>query len=302
MFHALPAAVRGILWMMMSALCFAATVGIIRQLSATFSIFEIVLFRQALGAILMLPWLARAGIGALRTQRYIAYSFRTLGSYGGMLAWYMAITMMPLADASALHFTLPLFAIILAVVFLKEAAGVHRWVATCVGFVGALVVIRPGFAEVNPAAFLVLCSATLYAATNITTKALAGTESTSANVFYGFLLTVPIAVIPAAMAWTTPTLTEAPLILGFGVCSLGAQWFLTRAYRVADASVLTAVDFLKLPFVAAIGFYLFSEIPDAWTWAGAAIIFSATYYVARREASLARPGGARATKAAAEKV
>ena len=196
MVNTLSPAMRGILWMVLAALSFAISIGLVRHLSASLTAFEIVFYRQFFGALWLLPWFVRAGPGALRTKRFALYCCRTTAAYTGMLAWYYAITLMLLADASALQFTLPLFCLVFAVLYLKENADPARWVATAVGFAGALVIIRPGFAEVNLGALLALVSAALYAFASIATKALSRTEQTEPMVFYNFILHLPIAVVP----------------------------------------------------------------------------------------------------------
>ena len=241
----------------------------------------------------MLPWVARAGLGALRTKRLGLYWGRTVAGYIGMVAWFDAITLMLLADASALQFTLPLFSVIFAVVFLKEKAGPARWMATVVGFAGALVIIRPGFAEVNLGAFLALGSAALYAAGNIATKALSRTEAIEPMVFYSFVLHLPLAALPIMFIGTWPHLVDIPWILAFGVLAVAAQWTMIRAFQVADASLLAPVDFLRLTFIAMIGFVFYAEVPEIWTWLGAAIIFAATYVLARHESAQRTAVGAR---------
>ena len=292
MINALPPAVRGILWMVIAAFFFASSIGLVRHLSVSFTAFEVVFYRQVFGSLFMLPWLARAGLGALRTKRIGLYCGRTLAGYTGMVAWYYAITLILLADASALQFTLPLFSVIFAVAYLKEIAGPARWLATVVGFAGALVIIRPGFAEVNLGAFLALASAALYAAGNIATKALSRTEATEPIVFYSFVLHLPIAALPMLFVGTWPQLADLPWILAFGLVSVAAQWTMTLAFRAADASLLAPVDFLRLTFIAMIGFVFYAEIPEIWTWLGAAIIFAATYVLARHESAQSREAGA----------
>ncbi|MHA1107982.1 MAG: DMT family transporter [Alphaproteobacteria bacterium] len=275
----MPAPARGIAWMVASTVCFALTFGLIRHLSVKFHVFELVLFRALLGIAFMLPWLWRSGIGALRVHAWGHYVLRALIGYVAMVAWYYALSVMVLADASALQFTMPLWAMVLAVLVLGEKAGAHRWTATVVGFAGALIIIRPGFAETGAVALLALAAAALYAACNITTKVLVAGAAPAPVTFNGFIFGLPLALGPAVYNWTMPGWSDAPWLVAFGLATVGAHIALSRALAAADASLVGPVDYLRLPCVAAIGFVFFNEAPDIWTWAGASVIVASTWYL-----------------------
>jgi len=281
-----------IVWMVWAALFFAGSVGYVRYLSDFMSTFEIVLFRQVIGVALMAPWLIRSGRGALRTRRLSLHVLRAFLSYFGMLLSFYSFTLVTIADAMALQFTAPLFTTIFAILFLREMVGPHRWLAIVFGFVGVLMIVRPGFAEVNIGMPLALMAAAFFAGSNVSNRALSSTDSTAVIVFYGFVLQIPIAAVPAAMTWTTPGWDLAPALLLFGIVAATAQWCLARALANADASLVEPVMFLRLPFVAVIGYFIFAQLPDVWTWLGAAVIFASTYVLARREAAVrpAAPG------------
>ena len=275
---------RGMLWMLGAALFFSASVGFVRYLSDFMSTFEIVFFRQIMGLAFMLPWLMRTGMAAARTNRLPLQGMRAVLSYLGMLSSYYSFTLIPIADAVALQFTTPLFTTVLAIIFLKEVVGLHRWSAILFGFAGVLIIVRPGFEELDLGMLVAICAAVFYASSNVANRALSRTESTAVILFYGFMLQIPMAAIPAAMTWVTPGWSVVPPLLGFGIVSIAAQWCLTRALAAADASLVEPVMFVRLPFVSMIGYVLFTEIPDAWTWVGAAVIFVSTVVLARREA------------------
>jgi len=287
----LPASLRGILWMVASTVCFALTFGLIRYLSVKFHVFEVVLFRALLAIVFMLPWLWRSGVGVLRVHGWVRYIARAVLGYAAMVAWYYALTVMPLADASALQFTMPLWAMVLAVLVLREHAGVHRWSATLAGFAGALIIIRPGFADTGAVALLALGAAALYAVCNIITKTLTSGTTPVAVTFNGFLFGLPLALGPAVYTWTAPGWADVPWLIAFGLVTVGAHVALTRALAVADASVVGPVDYLRLPCVAAIGFVFFSEVPDLWTWAGATVIVASTWYLTVSERRSAQQAG-----------
>lgn len=281
----MSATTGGMLWMLAAALFFSASVGFVRHLSDIMSTFEIVLFRQVIGLALMLPWLYRVGLAGLRTRHLGLQSLRSGLSYFGMLASYFSFTLIPIADAVALQFTTPLFTTIFAIIFLKEVVRSHRWLALLFGLVGVLIIVRPGLGDLNLGIPAALFAATFYAGSNVANRALSRTDSTPLIVFYSFALQIPLAAVPAAMNWTTPGWADAPALLGFGIVAIAAQWCLTRSLAIADASLVEPVMFIRMPCVAVIGYFLFAQVPDAWSWVGAVVIFTSTYVLARREAA-----------------
>lgn len=184
----LPAPVRGALWMTAASIAFAAMIILIRHLSAVFDPLQVVFFRNVFGLIAMLPWLAGHGLGALRTRRLGLHALRASIGIVSMICWFTALSLMPLAQATALSFTAPIFASVLAVIFLGEVMRLRRWSATAIGLLGALVIVRPGYSSVEPAALLALASAVLGALSPIFVKVMARTESTGAIVTYMVLL------------------------------------------------------------------------------------------------------------------
>lgn len=271
-----------------AAFCFSLSFSFVRYLSDYISTFEILFLRQILGMTIMLPWLAKVGFSALRTTRIRVHGLRAVCGYGGMLAGYYALVLIPMADTVALQFTLPIFTAILAILFLGERVGINRWGAIVVGFCGVLVIIRPGFSEVNMGMAFALGSAALYAATDVSARSLSQTDSTPVIMFYAYILQLPLATLPAIWTWTTPELAQVPAILGFVVSAMAAQWCLTRSFALAEASLVSPVLFLRLPFVAVLGYVVFGQISSFWTWFGAAIIFASTLFLAHREAAAQR--------------
>ena len=286
------APLQGVLWMAAAALCFSVSIGLVRHLSDSVSTFEIVFFRMVLGIIFMVPWLMRVGISSLRTTQFGMHCLRNGLTYVGMLAAYYSVTLITIADSTALQFTLPLFTLILAVIFLGEHVGPHRWLATVVGFAGALIIIRPGFAAINIGMLVAVSAAAIYGASDVATRHLSRRDRTSMIVFYSFVMQLPLGIGPAIATWVTPGWSALPYIAVFGLVAFAAQWCLTQSYSVAEASFVSPVLFLRLPFTAAIGFVVFSQTTDVWTWTGAAILFASTCYMARRESQIARAAAA----------
>jgi drug/metabolite transporter (DMT)-like permease len=196
--------------------------------------------------------------------------------------------MLPLADVTALSFTAPLFATVGAALLLSEHVGARRWTATLVGFFGALVIIRPGAGTFTGASLVALASAVAIAAAQLSVKSLSRTEHPNAIVLIMGLLMTPMSLFPAAFVWTWPNWSTFLWLLLLGLVATIGQVFLVRAMQAADASAVMPFDFSRLIFASALGWLMFGERPDAWTWVGAAIIVAATVYIARREANLAR--------------
>lgn len=284
----LPPAIRGIAWAITSSATYALTYATIRELSGTFSVFQITFFRATIGVLFMLPWLIQGGIAALRTDRPYLYGGRALITYTGMICWFYGLAHVGLADATALMFTAPFFTIIILALWIGERVGALRWAAVAVGFVGALIIIRPGFAEVGLATAALVYVAVSYGASNAATRALAITEPTNAVVFYMFALVLPLSLVPAILTWTMPRPTDLPMILAFGVLSWVSMQCMTRALAAAPAAVITPMYYLQLPFVGVVAYALYGEVPGWHIWVGALIIVTSSYFVVHSEARAAR--------------
>ena len=271
-----------------AALCLSLSFSFVRHLSDFMSTFEIVLLRQLFGTVVMLPWMLKVGFAGMRTRQIRLHVFRAFLGYSGVALAYFSLVLIPLADSVSLQFTLPLFTAIFASVLLGERVGMHRWMAIVVGFAGVLAIVRPGFAELHIGMLLALGAAAFYAGTDTASRALASRDSTAVIMFYGYILQLPIAAVPAALDWTTPTWAQMPSILGFLVVATAAQYCITRAFSLAEASLVSPVLFLRLPFVAVIGYVVFDQVTQIWTWVGAGIIVVSTLALARQEARASR--------------
>ncbi len=152
----IPAPTRGALWMVLSCLFFAAMSALVRHLAGELHPFELAFFRNAFGLLFILPWFWRSNLASLATTRIRLYGFRAVISTGAMLCWFTALTLMPIAEVTALSFTAPLFATVGAALFLGEVVRLRRWAATLIGFAGAMIILRPGIDAVDFPVILVL--------------------------------------------------------------------------------------------------------------------------------------------------
>jgi drug/metabolite transporter (DMT)-like permease len=268
---------------------FAVMMVCVRAVSVELHPFVAAFWRNVLGLMFMMPWIVRVGPQALRSDRWPMHGLRASLGLAAMLFLFTALSRMPVAEATALTFTAPLFATIGAVLFLGERVRIRRWSATIIGFVGALIILRPGVATVQPAAFLALTAAAFMAMAMLTIKSLSRTENPNVIVVVMGLLMTPGSFVPAAFVWSWPSAGTWTLLILMGLAATCGQIGLTRAFAATDASAVLPFDFSRLIFVAALGYLLFDEVPDIWTWVGAAVIVTATVYIARREARLGRP-------------
>ncbi len=278
----------GALYMIGAGASFAIMIVIVRHVSAELHPFQIAFFRNLFGMAFMLPWIIRTGWEGLRTERFGLHLFRALIGLGAMLCFFSAISLIPVAEVTALTFTAPLFATVGAALVLGEKVRLRRWTATAVGFIGALVILRPGAAMVTPAALVALTSAAFMAVAILTVKTLSRTENPNAIVLYMGLLLTPLSFVAAVFVWTPPMLETWPWLVAMGLAATLGQLMMTRAFAAAEASAVLPFDFARLVFVAILGFLLFGERPDLWTWIGAAVIIAATGYIAHREARLGK--------------
>lgn len=276
------ATLRGVLWMAAACLFYSFIYITVRKLTAEYAVAQVVLFRSVLGGTIMFFWLLPFGLRVLRTKRMGLYVVRVAIAYTGTLAWMYGIAGMPLADANALLFLMPLFAIIFAAVLLREKVSSDNWIATAVGFAGALIIIRPGMVGLGLPALATIWAACSFSLALVMTKSLTRTENPNAIVFYLYALMIPFAAGPAALEWQPISMSSAPWLAMLGVLTVGAQQCSTRAFVAAPANVVAPIHYLQLPLIAVLAYFIFDQSVDVWTWVGAAVICGSTYYVTRR--------------------
>lgn len=285
----LPGNARGALWMLGAVSAFSAMDALIKWVGQTLDPFQIAFFRCVFGGLFVLPFALRDGPAALRTRRWGGHLFRALIGYTAMTLGFYAVTHLPLADATALSFTRPLFMIVLAVLFLSEQVRWRRWSATGVGFLGVLVMARPGEGGFEFAALVAIAATLFVAGVGVMLKRLSTTERPETIIFYFTVISSLMALGPALYVWRPPTWVDIAIMMLLGALGSLGQYLSIRAYRVAEATAVDPVDYARLLLATAFGFSLFGELPDRWTLLGALIIIASTLYITRREAWLGRP-------------
>ena len=278
----------GIIIAVLSMFLFSLTHTSVRLMSDTMTAFQIVFWRMLLSMAMLMPWYAWKGLHLLRTQRPGMHALRAAVNCGGMLLWFFAIAVVPLGKAVAIHFVLPIFVMILAVIVLRETVGIRRISAALIGFGGVLLVLRPGELTVGWPEIMILGSALCYAATVIFLKYMVKTETPLALTFYTNFFVLLFTIPPTIWLWAPPTVDDIVPILIIGITGTFAPFMYTTALRMADASIIAPTDFLRLPITAGLAFALFGEVPEIWVWVGGGIIFLCTWYIAARESRLER--------------
>ncbi len=287
-FGVLPQPLRATILMLLAMACFATMAVFIRLAAQGVHALEVVFFRNFFALIILLPILWRSGAGVLRTQKVGLYGLRAVLNITGMFAGFTALTMIPLAEATALSFTAPLFVTIGAVVLLGEVVRLRRVAALAVGFLGVMVIVGPQIGSVSMGTILALANAMLLAMTALVVKRLTATEPVEAIIIWMVLLSTPLSLVPALFVWQWPDLpTLVNLVCLAGAGTLG-HFCWTKACSMAEITQLQPLEFVRLPLTAIAGYLIFFEQPTAAIWLGGAIIFLSTAYITRREAQIAR--------------
>jgi drug/metabolite transporter (DMT)-like permease len=274
--------------MMAAALSFTIMTTLIREVADEVHPFEIAFFRVLTNLLLMLPFALRTGRAIFQSTNHKAYAVRGLFGFSFLLTYFPGAALVPVSDSQALIFMSPLFAAAMAVIFLGERMRARRVTALIIGFCGAVIILRPGFDEVNIGALLVIIGAFANAACNVMVRHTTRTDHPDTAVFYLMVYTLPLISIPALFVWTNPTMLQLATMVGVGFFATLNQRFLSRAFAASEATAVLPFDFARLPFAALVGWIVFAEVPDIWVWVGGAVIFLSSVYIARREAQTNR--------------
>lgn len=284
----LTTAVEAILLMLMAMACFSAMNIVIRLLSHELPSTQMVLLRNVFSLILIVAWEIglRRKIPTFKTSRMKGHFWRASVGIVAMELWFHAITLLPLTLATALSFTTPIFSTIIAIIFLREKAGIRRWSAIVIGFIGVLIILRPGTSGISADALFVIASSTMMAVAGVLVKTLSRTEPPETIVFYMALFMIPWSIPLAIPNWTPPSAHSLWLVVLIAFFSTGAHLLMARAYRRADMVMLMPFDFSRLVFTSIFAYILFGETLDSPTVCGSLLIVASTVYIAHREARL----------------
>ena len=283
---------RVVLWMTGTLLSFSLMAVSIRELSrGGLTIFEILAIRSgAVLLVVLLLLLVRPELrAAARPRRMKLNLLRNIVHYVSQFAWAYTLTMLPLAMVFALEFTMPAWTALLAVWLLSEKMSKSRAGVVVLGLVGVLVILRPGIASINPAAFLVLAAAFGYAITMITTKKLTATESTIGIVFWMAVIQFPLSLFGSHLsAFAHFQAHNIVPAVGLGIGGVTSHYCLSNAFRSGDATLVVPLDFMRIPLIAVVGWALYGESLDVFVLIGALIIISGVVWNLRTESAQAK--------------
>ena len=272
-YAAVPPPLRGVLCMMVSALGVVAMNVSIRQIADDIHPFVIAFFRHSIGICLLIPLFVRPGSYPFRTANFPLQGLRAILNVVAMLAYFLALTMEPLAKVVALTFTAPLIGTVGAILLLREKVTTSRYFALSIGFAGALIILRPWAVEISTGSLLLILSSAMWGMALVVIKVLSRTDSPATIALYASLLQLPVCLIAALFFWQWPTFEQLLVMCLIAIFGATTQLALAQAFREADATVVLPVDFTKLVFAGLAGWLLFEELPVIWIWIGGTVVF-----------------------------
>lgn len=241
-------------------------------------------YRSLMGLILITPFVIRNNFKALQTQNMRLQIFRASINVISMICWFSAIGMMHFEKATALGFTTPLFTTVLAVIVLGEVIRFHRTAALLLGFIGIIIIIRPGYVPFEFGTVLMLIASFSFSFVLIFVKKLSATDSSLTIIFYHLLYMTPVFFILSLFYWENINLYQLIVFTLMGASGLLSHWCLAQAFKMSDTTFVMPLQFTKLIWASLIGLFIFAEQPDIWTWVGGIIIFISVVYITYREA------------------
>jgi len=275
--------ILAILFMVLSGIFATSMHCLIRFATEENHPFEVAFFRTIFVLLIFLPFVVKNGFKTLKPNNIKLQSYRAIIGSVAMLCMFYGLSITELAKATALMFTVPIFATILAIIFLKEVVGIRRWSAMFVGFFGALIVLRPDI-ELGFGPLLILCGSLMWSSSVLMAKKLTQTDSTLSITFWQAAGLIPATFILATQVWQWPNLDQLIMFLLIAIAGTLTHWFLNEALKRAEISALLPLDYLRLIWSVSLGLIFFNEIPPAGLWLGAALILGASTYIGVRQA------------------
>jgi len=288
LYYRVPNQIRGMLLLLCATILFSIMHALIRHVGENQHPFEMAFFRNLFGFIILAPFFFKYGFQILHTKRLSLHAVRGAIHVASMLLFFSAVTITPLATVAAMTFTAPLFVALGAVILLGEKIRYRRIAALIIGFVGVMIVLRPGISDLDSGALMALGSSGVWAVALLLIKFLSQTESSLTLTAYMAIFLTPLSAIPAIFVWQWPTGGELFWLALMGIVGTGGHLCLAQAFREADATTILPLDFLRLIWASLLGFFFFNQIPELFVWIGAMVIFSSTIYLAYREAVVSR--------------
>ena len=245
-------------------------------------------FRAVISVILLLPLIAAGRVKPWHSKRLAGHFWRTVMGTASMVLGFYAVSMLPLADATAIAFSQPLFSVVVAALIAGEKVRWRRWSATIVGFVGVLVMVRPGEGSLQLGALVALANAATVALSILLVKRLSDSETPLMILTQFAIFSTLLLALPAIWVWRWPDLWGWVLAVGIALSATVGQYFWVQAFKAGEMSAVAPFEYLRLPFAVFVGWLIWGEMPVIWTYVGAAIVIASALYIAHREAQLAR--------------
>jgi len=256
----------------------------VKYLSNDLNTFTICFFRCLIGLIIVLPFIIKNKFKAIKSKNIKLQFYRSFINVISMITWFSAIGIMHLEKATALGFTTPLFTTILAVIILREVIRAHRITALFIGFLGVLIIIRPGYLPIEFGTLLMLIASFSFSIVLIMVKKLSDIDSSLTIIFYHLLFMTPLTFIIAIFFWEGINFSQFFIFVLMGSAGLISHWCLAQAFKLSDTTFIMPFQFTKLIWASFIGYVIFAESPDKWTWFGGIVIFASVIYITYREA------------------
>jgi len=285
---ALSGNLRGIIWISLGTILFALTDVAVKFLGHSIHPFELSLFRYGIGFLMLAPVFWHMGREGLKTTRISLHLWRLVLATLAQLGFFISVINLKLADATAIMFSKPLFTTVFAVIILSELVTSRRWTATIVGFVGVIIMMRPGAGVVDPIVLIAVGAALTFAAANILIRLMAPTEPPNRILFYYHVGGIALLILPAIWVWKTPSGIEWGLLGLVGVLTTLGMICYVRAYSIGEANAIGPIEYIRLIYAGLLGYFFFGETIDLWTLVGGTIIVGSTFFIARDEARLPR--------------
>lgn len=256
-----------------------------RATTAELNVFQVLELRSMIGFFILLPLVMMSGgFAAMRTRRPLAHIARNVIHYTGQAAWLYALTLIPLAVLISIEFTTPIWTAILAVSFLGEKLSRPRLAAIVLGLVGVVVIVRPGVGSIDPGHLVVLGAAVCFGISLVLVKSLTRTDSVVRIIFWMLVIQSAVGLVPALYEWRNPSLALWPWIFVIAFTGMSSHFCLARALVYADATIISPMDFLRVPLSALVGWLLYSEHIDIFTAGGALLILMGNLLNLQRKA------------------
>ncbi len=274
----------------MGAIAFALNDVCVKMLGRKFDPMELAFFRYLVGFIVLAPVFWKMGGEGLKTSRLGMHMLRLVLACIAQVGVFMSVIHLHLADATAISFSRPLFATIFAIFLLSELVSARRWAATLVGFGGVIIMVRPGLDGFDPIALIAVGAALTFSIANVMIRMMSTTEPPNRILFYYHLGGTVVFAIPTALYWSQPVGVEWLLLAAIGVLTTIGMIGFVRGFSAGELNAVGPMEYIRLVYAALLGYYLFGEVPDIWTYLGTALIVGSALYIARDEANRSRSG------------